>query len=405
MRRRTYTAVFASCLMFASTVAATPASADKVSDLNAQVDRLIAQEEALREDSERLAEQQNAAQVEFDVLQREVGVVETKLLAQTSEISALNAKLAEFAISTYKFGDLTTGLATVIGVGGIDLGQREGYSSVIFGGAIDVTDQMKAVRQDTGKLERDLLAKQQKQQKLVATIGQKRDTIAKKAKQLAALEASTSVELAVAKVERQRAIEAADARAFAARTKALADKKAADTSRRNAAQPKPAAATPQPRTGPAANAPAAGGGPATTAKGKPAPTTKAPPKARPAPPPAPAVSGAAGRAVSAAYSQIGVPYAFATENPNVSFDCSGLTQWAWSQAGVSIPRVSSAQWNGLPHVSLDEIQPGDLIFYYSDVHHVAIYVGNGTVIHAPFTGSTVSLAPLRGNIIGAARPG
>jgi peptidoglycan DL-endopeptidase CwlO len=67
--------------------------------------------------------------------------------------------------------------------------------------------------------------------------------------------------------------------------------------------------------------------------------------------------------------------------------------------------VSSAQWNGLPHVSLDEIQPGDLIFYYSDVHHVAIYVGNGTVIHAPFTGSTVSLAPLRGNIIGAARPG
>ena len=56
-------------------------------------------------------------------------------------------------------------------------------------------------------------------------------------------------------------------------------------------------------------------------------------------------------------------------------------------------------------MALDQIQPGDLIFFYNDVHHVGIYVGNGTIIHAPFTGSTVSFSGINGNVIGAARPG
>jgi peptidoglycan DL-endopeptidase CwlO len=109
--------------------------------------------------------------------------------------------------------------------------------------------------------------------------------------------------------------------------------------------------------------------------------------------------------VAAAYSQLGTPYIFATAKPGVGFDCSGLTSWAWAQAGVSIPRTSQEQWAGLPHIPLDQVQPGDLIFYYSDVHHVSIYVGNGTVIHAPFSGSTVSLSGINSHVIGAARPG
>jgi cell wall-associated NlpC family hydrolase len=120
-------------------------------------------------------------------------------------------------------------------------------------------------------------------------------------------------------------------------------------------------------------------------------------------------------AVAAAVSQLGVPYVFGGETPGVGFDCSGLVQWAWSQAGVSIPRTTETQWPALQHVSLANLQPGDLLFYYNldnddQVDHVVMYTGSGpygaaTVIQAPFTGSTVSYSPIfTEGLIGAARP-
>jgi cell wall-associated NlpC family hydrolase len=120
-------------------------------------------------------------------------------------------------------------------------------------------------------------------------------------------------------------------------------------------------------------------------------------------------------AVQAAVSQLGVPYVFGGEEPGVGFDCSGLVQWAWAQAGVSIPRTTETQWPALTHVSLDALEPGDLLFYYNldgdnQVDHVVMYTGSGpygtdTVIQAPFTGSTVSYSPIfTEGLIGAARP-
>ena len=120
-------------------------------------------------------------------------------------------------------------------------------------------------------------------------------------------------------------------------------------------------------------------------------------------------------AVAAAESQLGVPYVFGGEQPRVGFDCSGLVQWAWSQAGVSIPRTTETEWPALTHVSLSALQPGDLLFYYNLdgdnlVDHVVMYVGSGpygtdTVIQAPFTGATVSYSPIfTEGLIGAARP-
>jgi peptidoglycan DL-endopeptidase CwlO len=88
------------------------------------------------------------------------------------------------------------------------------------------------------------------------------------------------------------------------------------------------------------------------------------------------------------------------ESPDIGFDCSGLTQWSWSQAGVPIPRTAQQQDTSVPHVPLSDLQPGDLLFYYDldgtgTVDHVVMYVGSGpygseTVIQAPFSGSTVS---------------
>jgi len=132
-----------------------------------------------------------------------------------------------------------------------------------------------------------------------------------------------------------------------------------------------------------------------------------PPTPKPDPKPtAPPVSGKAGVAVSAAYSAIGTPYHFAGETPGVAFDCSGLTKWAWGRAGVSLPHQSGGQYASVPHVSRDQVQPGDLIFYYSPIGHVGIYVGGGMMIHAQNTGTTVKVATVHWNkVVGIGRPG
>ncbi|MFI1766988.1 NlpC/P60 family protein [Streptomyces sp. NPDC020800] len=100
-------------------------------------------------------------------------------------------------------------------------------------------------------------------------------------------------------------------------------------------------------------------------------------------------SGRAGAAFSAAQSQIGKPYVYGATGPS-SFDCSGLTSWAYAQAGVSIPRTSEAQATiGTRISSVNDLQVGDLVFFYGDIHHVGLYAGNGQVLHAPHTGAVV----------------
>lgn len=117
------------------------------------------------------------------------------------------------------------------------------------------------------------------------------------------------------------------------------------------------------------------------------------------------VSGRAGVAVAAAKSKLGSPYAWGASGPS-SFDCSGLTMYAWGQAGVSLPHSSSMQMSSGTRVSLSALQPGDLVFYGSPVHHVAIYVGGGQVIHAPQTGDVVRYASVdMMTPSGATRPG
>ena len=120
----------------------------------------------------------------------------------------------------------------------------------------------------------------------------------------------------------------------------------------------------------------------------------------------PAVSSRAAIAVEAARSQLGVPYKFAMSSPGVAFDCSGLTSYAWRVAGVAIPHQSAQQFASTPHVPLSDIQPGDLLYYYHPISHVAIYIGNGQIIQAPAPGKFVEIAPVNwGSIVGASRPG
>ncbi len=129
----------------------------------------------------------------------------------------------------------------------------------------------------------------------------------------------------------------------------------------------------------------------------------------------PAGSKAGLAALAAAKRVIGTPYVWGGESPKYGFDCSGLTQWAWRQAGYSIPRTAATQYYGLRHIPLNKLQPGDLLFYYNldndhQVDHVVMYAGSGpwgtnTIIAAAHRGTNVSLAPIfTYGLIGAGRP-
>jgi cell wall-associated NlpC family hydrolase len=119
-------------------------------------------------------------------------------------------------------------------------------------------------------------------------------------------------------------------------------------------------------------------------------------------------SGGGAAAVAFARSQLGVPYHWGGESPGVGFDCSGLTQWAWSRAGVGLPRTAQGQYNAIEHVSLAALEPGDLLFWGSGpggISHVGMYVGGGEVIHAPETGEVVRIQPIwNSDLVGAGRP-
>ena len=140
--------------------------------------------------------------------------------------------------------------------------------------------------------------------------------------------------------------------------------------------------------------------------------THAPPSQPPAPAPAtpsseaaaPAASGGAATAVAFALAQVGDSYVWGANGPS-SWDCSGLMKAAWAAAGVTLPRVSSSQYYAGTHVSQSELQPGDLVFYYTPISHVGMYIGNGRIVNAenPSVGViTTSLNAMP--YVGATRP-
>ncbi|MBF8194417.1 C40 family peptidase [Nonomuraea sp. K274] len=111
-----------------------------------------------------------------------------------------------------------------------------------------------------------------------------------------------------------------------------------------------------------------------------------------------------------ALSQLGKPYVWAADGP-ATYDCSGLTMRAWERVGVRLDHWTGTQWTSGPHVPLDQLRRGDLVFFGhisadpGTIHHVGIYVGRGQMVHAPQTGDVVRVAPIwRGDLVGATRP-
>jgi cell wall-associated NlpC family hydrolase len=105
------------------------------------------------------------------------------------------------------------------------------------------------------------------------------------------------------------------------------------------------------------------------------------------------VSAAARTAIKTACQQVGDPYVWGATGPN-SFDCSGLTQYAYRAAGISLTHFTGAQWNEGKAIPRSEARPGDLVFFFSDLHHVGLYLGNDMMVHAPRAGKPVQVASI-----------
>lgn len=357
------------------------ARADGVGEAQRQVDQVLDELDSLRDQMGQVDEDYSAALDRQDALVVEIAASQTRIDELVGQLGDVEAVLSQIAVDRFTGGD-SLSLSPIFSDAATYSAaeQRAALGMVAIDTGEGDIDGLQSLVDDLAAERAVLQRKQNEAAQLIATLAQKQ-------LDYDALEQTYIAKEAAAKDKLGDALQAAEeARAAAAVAKARASA-VSKSSAASAAVPRGGGGT---TTGGAAASGDTGG---TVAE--PAPASNAPP-----------VSGKAGIAVSAAYSQLGVPYKFAAESPGEAFDCSGLTKWSWGRAGVGMPHQSGAQYGSFPHVSNDEAQPGDLIFYYSPIGHVGIYIGGGQMIHAPNTGTTVSIATVHWNkVVGVARPG
>jgi cell wall-associated NlpC family hydrolase len=381
----------------ADTSTTTPGPAPNQAQINAAQSQVSTIEASLAQEEQQssiLDDRYNTAVQNLQTAQSALQSINASLVQTKASVAVDKHRLANDAVKAYIYATPVTNFTSLF-TSPSNLGSaRDQYTNQAVGNLNNARDAL--------QISEAHLAVQQAQQQRVAADAHSQ---ADQAKSLAAAnqQEAAATQATLSQVKGQLAQEVAQAAVLEAQQQAQAAAAAASA----AAQQKATAAA----QAAAAVAQAVGG----TSSGN-AATTAANQASASAPSPVGPVGASGGStsqgqaAVNAAESQLGVPYVFGGESPGSGFDCSGLTQWAWATAGVSIPRTTESQWPALTHVSMNALEPGDLLYYYNldgddQVDHVVMYVGNNTVIAAPFTGSTVSYSPIfYGGLIGAARP-
>jgi cell wall-associated NlpC family hydrolase/uncharacterized coiled-coil protein SlyX len=392
---RSVAAAIAVCSLLAS---ATVASADSVGSEKQKVAQLADQLDNLENRIGQLDEDYGAAQDRKAGLDQEIADSQAKIAQQEARLAELAGTLGDIAVDKYVSGsalELSPLFSNAAAY--TEAEQKDSLSRLALDSGAGSTDEMLALSDDLAKEQASLSRKQQQVADLVTTLDSKLAEAQQLQTEYEQKLTSAQADLGAAiEQERERRAEAAAAAEIAKQKQAAADAAAAA-----AAQNSKNAAATTPRGGGTSGG--SGGGGSTPAPSDPAPSGgDTGGGGNPAPP----VSSMAGIAVNAAMSQLGVSYRFAAESPGVAFDCSGLTKYAWGQAGVYLPHQSGAQYGSVPHVSQSEVQPGDLIFYKSPIGHVAIYIGGGSMIHAPATGQVVKVAAVNwAKVVGIGRPG
>lgn len=351
-RAATVLALFVS-LGTLSPFAAQQASAQSVASKQAEAARIAAQLDRLAERASILTEDYNEARVKASELEAKSRNAAADLKATEAKASVAKNNLKQMSIEAYIRGGFDSqriGQAT-------DPARAEYYLHAAANRQQDTIDSLRAAK----------MALAERQEGLDAARGRARrtlDQVNAKRKAAAAAEDSQRALLSKVKGDLARLVAQDQARRAAANRR----RPAATTSGRSA-RSRPSLGTP-----PGADAPAPNAG--------------------------------AQRAIEEARRQLGKPYHYGGSGPD-SFDCSGLTSWAWRAGGRSLPHSSRAQYAATSRISLNDIAPGDLTFYGSSVgsiHHVGLYVGGGQMIDAPQTGDVVRYHyAFRGDLVGIGR--
>lgn len=439
-RSRCVAALTALCLLLPAVLVA-PVSGEPVDDLRAEARQIAEELDRLSGAIGLLNEEYNQAQIRLDEVRRRQADTQTRVAAAEAELATRRAQLAGYAVSSYVSGDTTQDLADVLLHGsGPEAARRIEYLRLASADRQQLIDRVRAAKLVADRELEGLRRDHDEGEALQRTLVDKKTRAeAHLAEQQALLERVNGELAVLVDQENQRRAAEAYARATGVGTEAAvaavtggvplgppaagAPAPLAPTAPPPAAGPgttPPTTPTPTapPPPGPVAPSPPVTTVPAptpapapTTTAPRPAPTTPpppptTPPTTAPAPGPPPPVSTGAARAVAAAQTQLGVPYVWGGSTPGVGFDCSGLTSWAWRQAGRSLPHSAQMQFDVTRRVAIDQLQPGDLVFYQSPViGHVGMYVGAGTMIEAPRTGLTVRYSSIyRTSLVGAGRP-
>ncbi|MCB9376489.1 MAG: C40 family peptidase [Microthrixaceae bacterium] len=363
------------------------ASAQDVEGTRAKVQRLAAEMDRLEARASELDEQYLQTGIELSKAETELKKNRDAVADAQARMDQARSEANSYIVSAYmSAGSDVAGL----GVGDPNVAVNEKVlMETLHGDRQQVADDLRAAQMDLDDRSADLeQASKALEDKKARQSSIKADLESSVSAQQALLDGANSELRAAIAAEQERQAQAAAAKA------------AADAAARARAQEQAAART-------TTTAARTAGAPARPGRA-PAPAKPAAPA--PAPAPAPAlpvapVGSGAGAAIAAAQSVMGTPYRWAGASPSTGFDCSGLTMWAWARGGRSLPHSSSAQYAATQRISLDQLQPGDLVFFNNPISHVGLYIGGGQMIHSPHTGDVVKISPITrmGKLVRAGR--
>ncbi|MGQ0521050.1 MAG: NlpC/P60 family protein [Actinomycetota bacterium] len=382
------------CVVAGAVAPAAPAGADPIADKKAEAERLARELELQGERVSVLAERVNQARIEADRLEGQVRTAEADLAAADARLAEVRDRLRDRAVSSYVRGRPMPMEQLLVSGSANDVAVREAYVTTVAGRERELAGALDDARERRRAERRDLDAARQAATSVLADLaGQRKAASEAAAARQATLDRVTGELGALVEAERvrraeeearrvqaelaarrERAAREAAAREAAAREAAAREAAAREAARRSSTTPAPRLLSPVP-------VPDAGDG----SGGEPAAGAEA--------------------AVAEARRQLGKPYEWGASGPD-SFDCSGLTSWAWRAGGRSLPHSSVAQYGATRRVDVADVALGDLLFYGSPIHHVGIYAGDGTMIEASETGTPVRVASIyRRDLVGVGRVG
>ncbi len=384
-RRARLLAVGVTVAVLGSGLFTSAATADPVADKQAQARALAQQIDSLGAKEAALSEQYNKTVLEVQAAQANLEQTAAKVARADADAAQARSLLRDDSVGAYIHG----GTVAATAGGSVDAQTailRAAYVQTLASTQTDHLDGFRTAAAEAKSAAASLQAARQDAARKAAQLDSARGATVASEQQLRNTLAQVKGDIATQVAQIEAAKQADEARQAQVAPGSPASRGPTDAARPVRARP------PRPGLRPLRLATRAT--PTSAAVRSPSPVTT-----RPAPP----VGSGAAAAVAAAMSRLGLPYVWAASGPD-SFDCSGLTMWAWAHGGVSLPHFSGGQYAATTHISMSQLQPGDLVFYADTGAHVAMYIGGGQIIAAPHTGTVVQIQALSSAYVYASRP-